>query len=101
MAAPRLLTRAKPWLPWAAVSAVLAVVTIRAILTETGGEPAVPLDDTFIHFQYAKSFASGKPLAYSPGAPPTPGYFYAYSICAFTQMVLTSRPIQEPMNNSI
>ncbi len=73
MAAPRLLTRAKPWLPWAAVSAVLAVVTVRAILTETGGEPAVPLDDTFIHFQYAKSFASGKPLAYSTGAPPTPG----------------------------
>ncbi|MBI3207181.1 MAG: hypothetical protein HYZ29_36930 [Myxococcales bacterium] len=73
MAAPSLLTRAKPWLPWAAVSTVLAVLTVRTILAETGGEAAVPLDDSFIHFQYAKSFAAGKPLAYSPGAAPTPG----------------------------
>jgi hypothetical protein len=73
MAAPNFKAMAKPWLPWAAVSGVLAVVSIRAILAETGGEPAVPLDDSFIHFQFARSFASGHPLAYTPGTAPTPG----------------------------
>lgn len=73
MAAPRFTALAKAWLPWGAVCLALGVVATRSVLAETGGEPAVPLDDTFIHFQYAKSFASGHPLAYSPGAPPTPG----------------------------
>lgn len=69
----RLLAIAKPWLPWGAICLVLGVLSTRAILAETGGEPAVPLDDTFIHFQYARSFASGHPLAYTPGTAPTPG----------------------------
>jgi hypothetical protein len=43
------------------------------ILLATGGEPAAPLDDTFIHFQYAKSFATLEPFRYSPGAAPAPG----------------------------
>jgi hypothetical protein len=46
---------------------------VRRILLATGGEPAAPLDDTFIHFQYARSFATLSPFEYSPGAPPAPG----------------------------
>jgi hypothetical protein len=55
------------------LAAGLAFVALRAILMATGGEPAVPLDDAFIHFQYARSFAELKPLVYSPGAEPAPG----------------------------
>ncbi len=40
----------------------LAVITSRAVLRTTGGVPAVPLDDAFIHFQYARSFWEGRGL---------------------------------------
>jgi len=33
----------------------------------TGGELSMPLDDSYIYFQYARSFAEGKPFHYSPG----------------------------------
>ncbi|MFZ5895273.1 MAG: hypothetical protein ACOY0T_29725 [Myxococcota bacterium] len=47
---------------------VLAWLSVRAILEKTGGVAAVPLDDAYIHFQYARGFAEGKPLVYSPGS---------------------------------
>jgi hypothetical protein len=43
------------------------------VLAATGGTPAVPLDDSYIHFQFARSFAEARPLVYSPGTPPVPG----------------------------
>jgi hypothetical protein len=46
---------------------LLAWLSIRSVLEKTGGVPAVPLDDAYIHFQFARSFAVGKPLVYSPG----------------------------------
>src|SRR5690606_20536119 len=45
----------------------LAFVTLRRILEVSGGVPSVPLDDAYIHFQFARSFAEGTPLVYSPG----------------------------------
>src|SRR5690554_6700157 len=33
----------------------------------------MPLDDTYIHFQYARQMAAGEPFAYHPGAPATSG----------------------------
>jgi hypothetical protein len=33
----------------------------------------VPLDDSYIHFQFARSFAEGHPFVYSPGAVPVAG----------------------------
>lgn len=70
-------SRAVAWLRryglLAFLTAALAFWSVRRILTTTGGEPAAPLDDTFIHFQYARSFATLSPFEYSPGAPPTPG----------------------------
>jgi hypothetical protein len=59
--------------PLIVATALLAVVCTRAVLERTGGEPAVPLDDAFIHFQYARSFARLEPFAYTPGAEPTAG----------------------------
>jgi len=57
----------------AALTLTLAVLAIRGVLRTTGGEPAVPLDDAFIHFQYARSLWEGRGFAYSPGAEPAAG----------------------------
>jgi hypothetical protein len=56
-----------------AVAGVLGVLSLRAVLQATGGEPAVPLDDAFIHFQYARSIWEGRGFAYTPGAEPSAG----------------------------
>ncbi len=55
-----------PYVPALAVSGFLGSKAIRAIL-ERAGHPAVPLDDTFIHFQFAKNLAAGHFFTYSPG----------------------------------
>jgi len=59
--------------PLVVATAILAYWSISAIRGKTGGEPAVPLDDAFIHFRYARALAEGHPLVYSPGDPPTSG----------------------------
>src|SRR5579859_7304791 len=35
--------------------------------------PIMPLDDAYIHFQYARAIAEGHPLRYNPDQPPTSG----------------------------
>ena len=50
----------------------LALWTTRSVF-EQAGELAVPLDDTYIHFQYARSFLELSPLSYSEGAPKAAG----------------------------
>lgn len=67
------LQRPGPGLPIALATALLAWVATRGILAATGGEPAVPLDDTFIHFRFAATFAGLHPFEYSPGAAPVAG----------------------------
>lgn len=52
---------------------VLALLSTRAVLRATGGVPAVPLDDAFIHFEYARSFWQGRGFAFTAGAAPVPG----------------------------
>src|SRR5262245_43495270 len=52
---------------------LLSYHSLGAVLSRTGGEPAVPLDDSYIHFQYARAFAELHPFAYTPGAAPAPG----------------------------
>lgn len=37
------------------------------------GELAMPLDDSYIHFQYARALAELRPFQYTVGQPPTPG----------------------------
>lgn len=39
----------------------------------TGGALSMPLDDSYIYFQYARNFAEGKPFHYSPGDVPSTG----------------------------
>jgi hypothetical protein len=60
---------AKRWLPYAPVvlvTAMLAGYAIRGVLAKCG-HPAVPLDDAFIHFQYAKRIATGHFFSYVDG----------------------------------
>ena len=57
----------------AAIVGVLAFMGLRSVLAANGGEPAVPLDDAYIHFQYARAFWEGRGFAFTEGAAPTPG----------------------------
>ena len=43
----------------------------------------MPLDDVYIHFQYAHQLANGQPYVYNPGLPPTSGatsFLYPYGL---------------------
>jgi hypothetical protein len=54
------------FVPVSVAIAGLGVYTVRTVL-ERCGHPAVPLDDAFIHFQYAKRLASGHFFSYVDG----------------------------------
>ncbi|MEO6602433.1 MAG: hypothetical protein ABIQ16_21305 [Polyangiaceae bacterium] len=61
--------------PWAFLVAalLLGALATHAVLGATGGTPAVPLDDSYIHFQFARSFAEGHAFVFSPHTAPVPG----------------------------
>jgi hypothetical protein len=52
---------------------LIGVVFLASMLRATGGRPSLPLDDSFIYFQYAKQAAAGNALSYQPGEPATTG----------------------------
>ncbi len=56
-----------------AATVLLGGVATTDILRKTHGVPAVPLDDSYIHFQYARAFATLHPFVYTHGAAATPG----------------------------
>ncbi len=56
----------------AAVSAS-GIIFLASMLTATGGRLSMPLDDSFIYFQYAKQLADGRFLVYQTGEAPTSG----------------------------
>lgn len=67
------------------VCAALALITflVYAALSSSigGGQVVMPLDDAYIHFQYAHQIAVGQPYVYNPGLPPTSGatsFLYPY-----------------------
>ncbi|HSQ64373.1 MAG TPA: hypothetical protein VLM85_14215 [Polyangiaceae bacterium] len=68
----RIPDRYFPAAPIAVATAVLAWRTLRAVLAQVG-EPCATLDDSFIHFQYARAIAELHPLRYQAGVPPTSG----------------------------
>jgi hypothetical protein len=51
----------------------IGLLFLAAMFRATGGRPSLPLDDSFIYFQYARQAAAGSPLSYHPGEPPTTG----------------------------
>lgn len=68
----RLGCRVLPYVPALITSAFIGAASIRSILARAGG-PAVPLDDAFIHFQYARRLAEGDFFAYVAGEGYTTG----------------------------
>ena len=62
----QVLERARPYRLPLGVSLVLAVFCVVAILRRAG-EPALPLDDSFIHLQYARRLSEGHWFSYAPG----------------------------------
>lgn len=57
---------ASTYLPAVLITAWIAYKSVSGIL-ERVGHPAVPLDDAFIHFQYARNLAHGHFFDYAPG----------------------------------
>ena len=71
----RFAERAQALLSWPIAVAVLlafGIFTLR-MLAFTDGHRSAPLDDVFIHLQYARQIAHGDYLCYQPGDPPTTG----------------------------
>src|SRR5205823_12518341 len=52
---------------------IITAVTLLMGLWGSGGHLAPPLDDTFIHFQYARQLAAGHPFQYNTGDLPSSG----------------------------
>lgn len=67
--AKAVIERASPW----ALVVALAWTSIAAVFARTEGVPSVPLDDAYIHFQFARAFANLTPFVYTPGSPPAAG----------------------------
>jgi hypothetical protein len=59
-------------LPLAAALAALGAVAFARAAGGPGGL-VLPLDDPYVYFVYARNTATGHPLAYNPGDPPTSG----------------------------
>src|SRR5688572_32764463 len=73
---------------------VLIAVVIFALFVAVGytaghSNLLMPLDDVYIHFQYAKQLALGQPYVYNPGQAPTSGatsFLYPY-LLAFGYLI--------------
>jgi hypothetical protein len=61
------------WLGCVVISALGLIIYTASALSPGAGAPILPLDDTYIHFQYARQLAAGQYAVYNPGLPPTSG----------------------------
>jgi len=60
------------WAPLAAAVSLLAQRAITGVIARVGHAGA-PLDDAYIHFQYARAIAEGHPMRFQAGEPITSG----------------------------
>ncbi len=58
--------------PLAAAVTIVAQRAVSSVLAKVG-HPGAPLDDAYIHFQYARAIAEGHPLRFQAGEPITSG----------------------------
>lgn len=58
---------------YATIVAVLALIYLGQAVQAGAGAPLMPVDDAYIHFQYARQAAEGQPFVYNPGQGPTSG----------------------------
>ncbi|MFQ3657994.1 MAG: hypothetical protein SNJ54_03520 [Anaerolineae bacterium] len=80
---------------WCALGALLSITLGRAV---GGGEMLMPLDDVYIHFQYARQLALGQPYVYNAGEPATSGatsFLYPYVLAAGYALGFQGRALGE------
>ncbi len=61
------------WLALSLTVGMVVVLYLGVSLAVSYDPLLMPLDDTYIHFQYARRWAEGGPMTYFPGDPPTSG----------------------------
>ncbi|MFQ3566536.1 MAG: hypothetical protein SNJ59_06020 [Aggregatilineales bacterium] len=61
------------WGVCCALAAITFIIYLSLSQSAAAGAPVMPLDDAYIHFQYARQLAAGQPFVYNPGLPPTSG----------------------------
>jgi hypothetical protein len=69
------------WGLFCALAGAIFLAYVFASLAAGRGELVLPLDDVYIHFQYARQIAVGQPYVYNPGGPPSSGatsFLYPY-----------------------
>lgn len=69
------------WLVCCALASLVFVVYVAASIAESQGDIIMPLDDAYIHFQYARQITNLEPYVYNPGSGPTSGatsFLYPY-----------------------
>lgn len=69
------------WLLFTSFAATILILFAGAALLGGEGQLLLPLDDVYIHFQYARQLALGEPYVYNPGGVPTSGatsFLYPY-----------------------
>src|SRR5215510_3257435 len=69
------------WGLFCAVSGAIFLAYALASRAVGRGDYVMPLDDVYIHFQYARQLAAGQPYVYNPGLPPSSGatsFLYPY-----------------------
>ncbi len=69
------------WGLFCAVSGTIFLAYALASRAVGRGDYVMPLDDVYIHFQYARQLAAGQPYVYNPGLPPSSGatsFLYPY-----------------------
>ncbi len=69
------------WTLFCVIAGATFLVYTLTSLANGHGEFVMPLDDVYIHFQYARQMAMGQPYVYNPGLPATSGatsFLYPY-----------------------
>ncbi len=69
------------WTLFCAIAGITFIAYVVSSLLNGHGDLVMPLDDVYIHFQYARQMAAGQPYIYNPGLPATSGatsFFYPY-----------------------
>lgn len=61
------------WLALVAAVALMVILYLSLSLAISADPLLMPLDDTYIHFQYARQMAQGQPMVYHDGDPATSG----------------------------
>src|SRR6478672_1184590 len=69
------------WALFWTIAGITFVAYVASSLANGHGDLVMPLDDVYIHFQYARQIAAGQPYVYNPGLPSTSGatsFLYPY-----------------------